>query len=107
MLADSEVEQRFHKLVTTLNSSLRAADGARVGEPAEDPAPDGEPWYERPSGLGSARLVAVVVAVVSLAAGVVVSRSVENGLLVFLLWLAFVVPAVTLGAVIAMSRLRR
>jgi hypothetical protein len=107
VLADSVVEQRFQKLVTTLNSSLRGADGAEVGEPVEDPAPDGEPWYERPSGLGATRLVAIVVAVVALAAGIVVSRSVENGLLVFLLWLAFVVPGVTLGVVFLISRLRR
>lgn len=107
MLADFEVEQRFQKLVTTLNSSLRGADGARVGEPVEDPAPDGEPWYERPSGLGATRLVAVVVALVTLAAGIIVSRSVDNGLLVFLLWLAFVVPAVTLGVVFVVGRLRR
>lgn len=107
MLADSVVEQRFQKLVATLNSSLRSADGARVGEPVEDPAPDGEPWYEPPSGLGATRLIAIVVAVVVLAAGVVVSRSVDNGLVVFLLWLAFVVPGVSLGVVFVIGRLRR
>jgi hypothetical protein len=107
VLADSEVDSRFRMLVASLNSTVEAVDWPEMGEPAED-FPEAERW-PRPrakEGIRALRVSAVVVAVVTMAAGVVVSRILGAGILVLIAWMAIIVPAVTFAAIFAIDRVR-
>ncbi len=108
MLADSEVDSRFRMLVASLNSTVQTVDWPEVGEPAENyPGAERRFGHQPREGIGALRVSAVVVALLTMAVGLVVSRAVGADVLFLIAWIAVVVPGVTLAALVVVDRVQR
>ena len=113
MLTNSEVDRRFSMLVADLNSAVQTVDWPGVSEPAEQFSPDevnadGTHVDPTPDArLGALRVLALAVALVTVAAGIVVARAFDLGIVPIIVWFAIVVPGVTLGTLMLVDRLRR
>ena len=108
MLTDSEVDRRFLKLVANLNSAVRTVDWRGVTEPAERDLPD-DLDAPRPAdaGIVALRVLAVVTALVTFAAGLVLAQTLGFGIVAIVAWIVLVVPGVTLAALMLVDRFRR
>jgi hypothetical protein len=107
MLTDSEVDRRFLMLVAGLSSRVRATEGPGVTDSAEGRVPDRENQLGSDAGVVGLRVLAVAIALVTLALGVLLARTFDLGILLIFVWLPLVVPGVTLGSVMLVDRLRR
>jgi hypothetical protein len=118
VLTEAEVDRRFTTLVAdlnstnavaALNSASPAVDGAQVTDPTEPMSPDDQGPPEPPgsdAGMVGLRVLAVGVAVVMCGIGVAAARALDLGVVLVVVWFVLVVPAVTLGSLVAVDRLR-
>ena len=107
MLTDSEVDRRFATLVADLNSVVQTVDWRGVNEPVDRaPENDLDAGEHHEAGLVAVRLLAIVVALVMVGAGIGIASSLGFNTVVLVLWFALVVPAVTLGALVLFDQIR-
>jgi hypothetical protein len=108
VLTDSEVDSRFFQLVADLNSTALAVDWPCVSDPAEQlPSEDPSPTSGAGTEMGALRLVAAIVALVTFASGIALTRVLGLGVLGLIVWFVVVVPGAALLALLVVDRLRR
>jgi hypothetical protein len=108
VLTDSEVDRRFSMLVADLNSALQTVDWPGVSASAEREPPDDTNGRDASdAGIIALRVLAVATAFLTFAAGVVLARTFDLGILPIIVWVALVVPGVTLATLMIVDRLPR